>query len=177
MNWEAMSSIAEVVGAIAVVASLVFVGIQLKSNTKALRLSFTNGAVASFKESLSRLAEDEQVSEILFRGVPDADALEGLDLYRFTLQIQAYFLDYSNFYLHYRSGALDEETFEALDSQMRNFCNTPGLSAYWRRSGNNYPARFREYMDNSVLGNLDPLWLPTGMTTSDPPNNSFGTDA
>ncbi len=41
MNWEAMSTIAEVVSAIAVVVSLVYLAIQLRSNTKALK---ANGA-------------------------------------------------------------------------------------------------------------------------------------
>jgi hypothetical protein len=45
MNWEAVGSIAELVGAIAIVTSLVFVGLQLRRNTTALRLSSTNTVI------------------------------------------------------------------------------------------------------------------------------------
>ena len=70
MNWEAISAVSEVVGAVAVVASLVFVGVQLRSNTKALKLTFTDSSVHQFKESVIRLAESEQLSAILLRGCP-----------------------------------------------------------------------------------------------------------
>lgn len=171
MNWEAVAAISEVVGAAAVVASLVFVGVQLRSNTKALKLTFTDSSVSRFKDSLTRLAESEQLSEILLRGVPDARSVEGLDLYRFTLLIQSYILDYSNFYTHYKAGALDQQTFESLDSQMRNFCNAPGLKAYWERSGKNFPVEFRNYMNNEVMGNIDPSWGLPGAKPGDNPKN------
>ena len=176
MNWEAISAVSEVVGAVAVVASLVFVGVQLRSNTKALKLTFTDSSVHQFKESVIRLAESEQLSEILLRGVPDPDAIDGQDSYRFTLLIQAYILQYSNFYLHYKAGSLDRQTFESLDSQMRNFCNAPGLKAYWKRSGNNYPEEFREYMNKEVLGNFDPDWALTGAQLKNPPNKAMESD-
>ena len=41
MNWDAMSTIAEVVSATAVVVSLAYVAIQLRTNTRALK---ANGA-------------------------------------------------------------------------------------------------------------------------------------
>jgi hypothetical protein len=176
MNWDAVSAISEVIGAAAVVASLVFVGVQLRSNTKVLKLTFTDSSVHRFKESVIRLAESEQLSELLLRGVPDPEMLDGQDSYRFSLMIQAYILEYSNFYMHYKAGALDKQTFESLDSQMRNFCNAPGLKAYWERSGNNYPAEFREYMNNEVLGNFDPNWALPGSPSKDTPNKSVESD-
>lgn len=162
MNWDAISSISDLVGAVAVVASLVFVGIQLKSNTKALRLSSTNTVVEQFTDGLARLSENIEQAELLYKGVPAPETLEGVDAYRFSLQIQVYMLNYANFYFQYKSGAMDDDIFTSLDSQMRNFCNTPGLTAYWRKSGGNYPASFRKYIEESVLGNFDPLWSLPG---------------
>jgi hypothetical protein len=162
MNWNAIGSISELVGAIAVVASLAFVGIQLKRNTKALRLSSTNAVVDQFSGSVSRLAENAEMAALLYKGVPNPDALSDFERYRFNLQIQSYLFNYSNCYLHYESGTLDEDIFSSIDSQMRNFCNSPGLSDYWRQSGGNFPEKFRNYMENSVLGNFDPLWSLPG---------------
>ena len=49
MNWEAIGTIAEVVGAIAVVLSLIYVATQIKQNTEASR--------AHFCDSVSRIAD------------------------------------------------------------------------------------------------------------------------
>ena len=42
MNWEGVSTIAEVVGAIAVVLTLIYVAIQIKQNTAASRAQSIN---------------------------------------------------------------------------------------------------------------------------------------
>lgn len=111
MSWDAVSAISEVVGAVEVVASLVFGGIQLRSNTKVSKLTFTDSSVQSFEDSIVRLSENERLSEILLRGVLEPESVDGVDSYRFALLIQAHILDYSNFYMHYEAGARDEQTF------------------------------------------------------------------
>jgi hypothetical protein len=37
MNWEAIGSIAELVGGLGVVASLLYLGVQIRQNTRSLR--------------------------------------------------------------------------------------------------------------------------------------------
>ena len=53
MNWEAVGAIAELFGAIGVILSLVYLSVQIRSNTKQLRFS-ANQSVA---ESLDRAAD------------------------------------------------------------------------------------------------------------------------
>ena len=143
-------------------ASLVFVGLQLRRNTTALRLSSTNSVIENWTGGLTRLSENVEQAEVIYKGIPNPESLEGLDAYRFSLQIQAYLLSYANFYFQYQAGAMDDDIFSSLDSQMKNFCNSPGITAYWKRSGGNYPASFRTYMEEWVLGDFDPKWsLPS----------------
>ena len=51
MNWDAISTIAEVVSAIAVVVSLIYLAIQLRSNTRALRASGPDADIEDFTEA------------------------------------------------------------------------------------------------------------------------------
>ena len=55
MNWEAMGVIAEVAGAVAVIVSLVYLAIQVSSNTRALR------ATASFDTTHSWATTNEML--------------------------------------------------------------------------------------------------------------------
>jgi len=54
MNWEAIGAIGEIVGAMAVVASLVYLATQIRQSTKVAR-SATRNAIA---ESAQRLGQD-----------------------------------------------------------------------------------------------------------------------
>lgn len=57
---------------------------------------------------------------------------------------------------------MDDDIFSSLDSQMKKFFNSPGITAYWKRSGGNYPASFRTYTEESVLGDFYPQWSLPG---------------
>ena len=77
MNWEAVGAIREIVGAMAVIASLVFVGIQLRHNTGALRMSSTNDVRNALIDNLVKLARDENLAQLMFKGIPDPSVLQG----------------------------------------------------------------------------------------------------
>lgn len=167
MNWEAAGAIGEIVGALAVVASLVFVGFQLLHNTRALRLQATNEILTQFEEQLVQLADNEELARLLFEGVPQPESLEGMDRYRFTLLCQRVFFYLAKAHYQFRSGTLETEMWEAIHSQLANFMNAPGMAQYWRNHGGNFPAAFRRYVDEEVLVGSDAGWslAGTGMET------------
>jgi hypothetical protein len=43
INWDAVSAMAEIIGVITVVGSLIFIGFQMRQNTKALNMNSTHG--------------------------------------------------------------------------------------------------------------------------------------
>ncbi|RYG21268.1 MAG: hypothetical protein EON93_26090 [Burkholderiales bacterium] len=47
MDWNAVSATADIVGAIAVVVSLIYVGLQLRQNTKAIVANARQGVLDS----------------------------------------------------------------------------------------------------------------------------------
>ena len=46
MNWEALGALSELIGAIAVVLTLIYLAVQIRQNTRAIRLG-TNHAVSA----------------------------------------------------------------------------------------------------------------------------------
>ncbi len=127
MNWEAASAVAEIVGAISVVASLVFVGFQLRQNTRATKLSTTNELLTQFEDAVKDIGSNENIASLLFRGVPDPDSLEGIEQYRFTLLCQSYYFYMAKAHYQFRSETLEPEMWQAIQSQMANFMNAPGM--------------------------------------------------
>lgn len=45
MNWAAIQAVAEAIGAIVVVASLIYLAIQVRQNTRAVRVATYDGMV------------------------------------------------------------------------------------------------------------------------------------
>ena len=168
MNWEAAGAIGEIVGAVAVVASLAFVGFQLRQNTRAMRLSSTNDVLTQFEEKIAWIADSEEVAGLFFRGVPNPESLEGMDRYRFTLACQGTYFYMAKAHYQFRSGTLDPEMWEAIRSQMSNFMNAPGMSSYWHNHGSNFPAEFRKFVENEVFVGADEGWSLAGTNMPTP---------
>ena len=52
MNWEALSAIGELVGAVGVVATLFYVAVQVRQNTRAVRAATLNAITSSHQAEL-----------------------------------------------------------------------------------------------------------------------------
>jgi len=175
VNWEAIAAVSEVIGAIAVVASLIFVGYQLRQNTRAMRLSSTNEVLSQFESIISDIAHDEQVATLLFKGVPDPDAIEGVDRYRFTLLCQGAYFYMAKAHYQYRSGTLELEMWEAIHRQMANFMNAPGMAWYWKKHGWNFPREFKAYVEKEIMVGAEPGWSLAGTNMPTPGNSVSNT--
>ena len=171
MNWDAIGAVGEIIGAIAVVASLVFVGFQLRQNTTAMKLASTNDVMGDLEKKLDQVSGNEVLADLVFRGVPDPDSLSAFDRYRFTLICQSTYFYFAKTHYQYRSGTLEPEVWEAVHSQLTNFINSPGMAQYWKNHGHNFPKPFREYINDDVLVGADEGWslAGTGMPTPKPP--------
>ena len=57
MNWEALGAISELVGALAVIATLLYIALQIRQNTKAIRGATLN-AITEHKQFELRWSSD-----------------------------------------------------------------------------------------------------------------------
>lgn len=90
MNLAEISQISQTLGSAAVVASLIFVGFQIRQNTKATRAA-SHHAVS---EALNRVnllwARDSEMTRIWLSGMNDRGALTPEDRWRFDSTVRAY---------------------------------------------------------------------------------------
>jgi hypothetical protein len=63
MTRNQLKDILEIVGIAAIVASLIFVGFQIRQNEEGLRMQFLQGEMLSFQEHFGRVSENESLAE------------------------------------------------------------------------------------------------------------------
>ena len=71
MSWEAIGAIAELMGAGAVFASLIYLAIQTKQNTRALRSAAFHQVRDSFSDVSLTMAQDERLGSVFRRAASD----------------------------------------------------------------------------------------------------------
>ena len=88
MNWEAIGAIGEVVGAVAVISTLIYLAVQIRQNNRNLAEATSASISQSFASINSRISSDEQFAELFIRGRDDIDALNPVELERFRAFVQ-----------------------------------------------------------------------------------------
>ena len=83
MNWEAISAIGQLVGALAVVISLIYLAREVHSNAHATRHAATRSMLDLMIRFNQQITGHANLAELRSRGFNDFDSLEGTDRARF----------------------------------------------------------------------------------------------
>ncbi|MBN8280799.1 MAG: hypothetical protein J0M16_09345 [Gammaproteobacteria bacterium] len=87
MNWDAIGAIANLVAALGVLVSLVYLAIQVKQNTRSVRQQAFQIGTNEVRRWSGRFAESRDVAELYLRGQQDYAALGAADQVRFTMLV------------------------------------------------------------------------------------------
>jgi len=132
LKLSEMASIAEIIGAFAIVISLVYVGVQLTQNTKGIRAqSYYN--VLSGKNALYReLAANEELFSILVQGMAaDPPLTSVLDGDRTHLILYAFMNEFETTFLLYKADAVEKEIWIRDRTQLAGMIGFPGMIDWW----------------------------------------------
>jgi hypothetical protein len=151
MNWEAIGAVGEIVGAMAVIGSLLFVGSQIKANTKTARLRMH---VQITQSTLSFCATAVVDSEALAAGMKStdknfSDLSDGQKVHYFATML-AMFKHFELMYVQYSQGAMDQKTWDAWSVHTRMQLHQPGAQTWWGFRKDIFIPEFRAYLDSSA---------------------------
>ena len=152
MNWEAIGSIAESLGAIGVIVSLVYLAIQVRSNTAAIRAGTTQDVTNRASEISQSISLDPSATEILYVGLRDPDALSDEQQRRFGGMLLAIFRAYENVEYQFRRGFLDGGEWSGLSNNLRSIAIQPGFVIWWTRDGRRgFNPEFQSFIDEIIV--------------------------
>jgi hypothetical protein len=155
MDWEAVSAISEVIGAAAVVVSLVYLAYQIRQNTKQLeqneRTSIATSvstSATSYRENRRAIYESHELADLNLRGLADPDSLSEVERYRFRL-LASNFVD-ANWDMYAQTvvtGFSPESWADQGQKVMRRVLGQPGGRWFWQNYREEYPEEFRIEVD------------------------------
>jgi hypothetical protein len=130
MSIQEWAAIAEIVSAIAVVASLVYLAMQIRQNTHGLQMSLKSTELAAFERNVetgNRIREifilNDEVAELYTRGMKSYVDLDGSEKMRFGMILSNVFSALQGAYVRQLTYGNDPENFSGservLDSLIR----------------------------------------------------------
>ena len=146
-----LKTFTEFVGGLAVVVTLVFVGFELRQNTRAVESAATQEVHANFSSWYASLQSDPELLMITVKGMQDYSALEAAERAQFIAVFMVFSSNCQTAFYKWRDGLLDEELWSGWRQLSRNFFSTPGGKAFWSDRSYMFGSGFREFIDTEVI--------------------------
>jgi len=147
MNWDAIGALGEIVGAFAVVLSLVYLAVQVRQNTTALRGATAAEAVGAIREWNNRLIDDAVVSELFAKGVEDPTQLTDAERRRFVPIAFNFFKTVEHLHYQHAHGNLDPEIWAGWEVVLKGYVGSAGMMAYFSERRAAFSQEFQQWVD------------------------------
>jgi hypothetical protein len=147
MNWEAISAVGQIVGAVAVVVSVIYLALQVRSNARQTRLASMRAMSDAFNQWLYGLAGNPQIGELYYRGMHDFASIDGPDLPRFSALMDSLFRIYEDMYYQHIEQHLDPHVWRGFEAVMRDIIAYPGAKAWWQSRRHWFSGQFAQFIE------------------------------
>ena len=144
------AQIAEIVGAFAIILSLIFVGYQLNDNAKATRSATASATIASMSSWYAGSGQSVQASANFLNAMENPDELTREQWFQFVMNFHAFMLNVQNSYYLVEEGTLDLEIRDSLTAVIMAVKDQSGFQLYWKQRKAIFFLEFQDYIDTII---------------------------
>lgn len=132
MNWDAISAVSEIVGAIAVVATLAYLAVQIRDGARASRSAAVTDATTGMQMWYQELGSNAETATQFLGGMTTPDSLSKHHQFQFVMLVHAVFLGFQRSYFLSRAGTLDVSLRDSIGTAVHAVNQLPGMAFYWQ---------------------------------------------
>jgi len=146
MNWEAVGAAAELLGAIGVIASLLYLATQIRQSTRTAEDGALRGMVAAINHQLHEMLTPENLA-VLLSGFSEYEKLDGSATFRFDSLIAGYLNIIESSINSNQAMLLADDTMENWGYYVRTrFLAYGGTLTWWEEAQGYFSPEMREWM-------------------------------
>ena len=147
MNWEAAGAIGEIIGALAVFLTLIYLALQIRQNTKAVQASAVDASISRVTSVRQSMYESAEIAGIYIAGLANPDDLDELSRTRFRLLMHNVLLAISNIYSQTNFAGLSSSMWGSQLVLLRRVVTSPGGQWFWKEYQLEFDETFREQIE------------------------------
>lgn len=132
MSWEAIGAIGELVGAIAVIATIGYLAVQIRHSSKIASIQASQHLLEGSSAIRRRIAEDENLRRIYWEGCRSYESLEPQDRQIFYALVGDLLQRYEVQTQMHDAGMLNRDNFAAATRGITRLLRNPGVRTVCR---------------------------------------------
>jgi hypothetical protein len=161
MSWEAIAAVGEIIGAAAVVVSLVSLGRQVREGARAELASTEMEAARMWSEFHARVAHSPDMARIWDMAHTDHDRLDPAERQRFIWLIAEYFFLVEGLWKQHGRGFLSDDSLRQHAATAIGVLGNPVVREWWASDVSPFSSEFRAFLNTLVDQGIDEEWRYT----------------
>jgi hypothetical protein len=147
---EQVGSLGEIIGAVATVATLVYLAGQIRQNTSVVRTSNYMQLNSHFAEFTLRVAENGELYDVWNRGQESYGELSAAERARYHSLLSSMFTHFETSQRLWDRRQIDAGLYEEMIENAHKMLATPGPKQWWLESKSWYSPEFQASLDERV---------------------------
>ena len=147
LNWEAIGAMAESVGAVGIIVTLIYLTTEVRRNTRTARAAAAQASSASAQARLMALQTPEK-ARVWRVGSSDPESLDPDEQALFLFMLQATFRGFEDQFHQHREGLLSAEHWDSYARVFLGMMQRPGHQHFWSQRRDVFTTSFAEWVDS-----------------------------
>ena len=149
VNWDAIGAVGEIVGALAVVASLGYLAIQVRAQNRESRLAAMHDVTTAYRETLANIS-DENIASVVSKAIDDSSSLPNAERLQLIGFVSNIFRIWEEAYLLHEAGRLDLRIWQTMLRQFNGYLGIKPFAEVWAIRKQYFDDEFREFVDSQA---------------------------
>jgi len=150
MTLEQLAYLAQILGVGLVIASLIYVGRQLRQNTEIMRQSAAGYYLNVQDRLCGEVANNRELAECWLKGATRFDRLDEVDQARMVLFDQRALAAWNQLFLLRQDGLVPESQWQELLWSMKHFGSRQSARASWKVSKDSFGKPFQDFVSEHM---------------------------
>ena len=150
MNWDALGAIAEMIGGIAVLITLVYLAVQVRHANRIQRQTLLSNQTAHWVANCQTIGAHPELNRAWHKALRGADLTQE-ERWQWSILLYGVILDFEEMYFLHKEGYEYEFRWQSIQRALRNYLNTPAGGRWWGAVKHLYfDPEVVDYIDSSV---------------------------
>ncbi len=157
MSLDEVATIVEIIASLTVVISFLFIGLQIRQNTHALKMGAAQSSVQLLSDNMGRVVENEQLAELLVSGVrgevsgrKKGEEITPAERLMVSNFLSISFRHFEMLHTHRQYGIYEKELWLSTEYRMRQTLARESVRVWWQDNRAFYAPRFARFVDKVI---------------------------
>lgn len=157
MNWTTVGTVAELLGALGVIISLIYLAGQVRAASQLARQEAARSVLEKLNRTMEYLASSYEKSDLWVRGSSGlANLRDEAEIVQFSAFLTTFFRTYEELFVYRASGV--EWDWEGFEAQVVATLQAPGVREWWPTRSHFLGAAVRTHLEPYLVGQAVPLY-------------------